>query len=71
MAKAENEAERFAKELPNSNGKFPAEAATHSLNAHRRRAITESLNEIYDRETSTLDPALMKAQLKSLGNEDW
>jgi hypothetical protein len=33
--------------------------------------ITESLNELYDTESSSVDPVLMKMQLSSIENRDW
>jgi len=40
---------------------------------HRRKGITEALNEVYaaDAEQSKLDPVLQKLQARSLNREDW
>jgi prevent-host-death family protein len=33
--------------------------------------LTEALNQVYETQESSLDPALLKAQLSSLENEAW
>lgn len=65
------EAERVAKRLKLSRSKLYARAIAEYVNTQKSKNVTERLNEIYQKESSKLDPVLRKLQLKSLPHEDW
>jgi hypothetical protein len=64
-------AETLAKKM----GVSLSELYTAALNAyvveHQKENITETLNQVYTDEPSTLDPELVKMQVISLEGEQW
>jgi metal-responsive CopG/Arc/MetJ family transcriptional regulator len=65
------EAEQFAQERGLSRSELYARALALYLQAHRRRTVTEALNQLYEQEPSVLDPDLRTAQAQGLPKEDW
>ena len=67
------EAEQLAKRLRVPRSRLYATAIASFVKHHRRKGITEALNEVYaaDAEQSKLDPVLQKLQARSLNREDW
>jgi metal-responsive CopG/Arc/MetJ family transcriptional regulator len=61
-----NEAETAARRLKISRSQLYAKAIAEFLNRKRDDAITESLNKLYSRQKANIDPALHRAQVKSL-----
>lgn len=41
------------------------------VNAHQMENVTEALNRVYERESSTLEPGLVALQVASIGDETW
>ena len=64
-------AEAAARRLRVSRSKLYATALADFLERQQSDTITERLNEIYKRRPAKLDPALHRAQLKSLQKESW
>jgi len=64
-------AERLAEQFGVSRSEFYVTALREYVAAHQYDRVTERLNEIYDQESSNLDPGLMELQLRSLPREDW
>jgi metal-responsive CopG/Arc/MetJ family transcriptional regulator len=64
------EAERASKRMGISRSRLYTMAIERLLEAQRSRGITESLNEIYKKEDSRLDPVWMAMQMTSLPPED-
>ena len=65
------EADAFAKRHGASRSKLYSDAVAEYLAKRRRQDITARLNEVYSREPSRLDPALRRAQARSIGPSDW
>ncbi len=63
-------AERFAERIGVSRSELYVTALREYVAAHRYDRVTERLNEVYEQESSNLDPTLMALQLRSLGRED-
>lgn len=66
-------AERTAKRLGVSRSELYVNAIRDYLERHSGERITEQLNEVYSdsRADGDLDPALMNAQTKTVGRDDW
>jgi metal-responsive CopG/Arc/MetJ family transcriptional regulator len=64
-------AEAAARRLRVSRSELYARALAEFLNGRRDNAITERLNEIYSRRQAKVDPALRRAQFKSLEKDAW
>ena len=64
-------AEAAARRLRVSRSELYAKAIAEFLKQRDDSAITERLNEVYSRQTAKLDPALHRAQLKSLEEDAW
>ena len=64
-------AEAAARRLRVSRSKLYATALADFLERQHSDAATERLNEIYKRRPAKLDPALHRAQLKSIQKESW
>jgi len=60
---------RVASGLPEVN--FYAKAIAEFLKQQDGSAITERLNEVYDRQRAKADSGLHRAQLKSLEKDAW
>ena len=64
-------AEKLARRLKKPRSQLYAEALAAFLSAHDPKAITENLNQLYTRISSTADPAFEKAQFETLPDETW
>jgi metal-responsive CopG/Arc/MetJ family transcriptional regulator len=64
-------AEAAARRLRVSRSELYAKAIAEYLKQQDDSAITERLNEVYSRQVAKLDPALHRAQLKSLEKDAW
>jgi metal-responsive CopG/Arc/MetJ family transcriptional regulator len=64
-------AERLAKELGMSRSELYTTAISAYIEAHRSNIVMASLNEIYTKEASTLDPVLLRMQVVTLDGENW
>ena len=64
-------AEATARKLSVSRSKLYATAIAEYLERRNADAITRRLDEIYGSQPAKLDPALLRAQLKSLDRESW
>jgi hypothetical protein len=64
-------AEAAARRLRVSRSELYAKAIAEYLKRQQSSAITERLNEVYSSCPAKLDPVLHRAQLKSLGKDDW
>jgi metal-responsive CopG/Arc/MetJ family transcriptional regulator len=64
-------AEAAARRLRVSRSELYAKAIAEYLKQQDDSAITERLNEVYSRQEAKLDPALHRAQLKSLKKDAW
>jgi metal-responsive CopG/Arc/MetJ family transcriptional regulator len=65
------EAELLAQELGLSRSQLYTKALQAYLRKYNRDRILEKLNQVYDQESSELDPMLNQMQLLSLPQEDW
>jgi metal-responsive CopG/Arc/MetJ family transcriptional regulator len=65
------QAEEAAKELKVSRSELYTTALREYLGEKRSEQIIERLNEVYDQESSTLDPMLVRLQTSSLPVEEW
>ena len=64
-------AEAAARRLRVSRSKLYATALADFLERQQANSITERLDEIYERRPAKLDPALHRAQVKSIQKESW
>ena len=64
-------AEAAARRLRVSRSQLYATAISEFLDRQQRNAVTERLNEVYSRRPAKVDPALHRAQLKSLDPDSW
>jgi len=64
-------AEQFAQEQGLSRSELYARAIQLYLQTHRYHGITDALNQVYEAESSTLDPAIAAAQAHILPRDDW
>ena len=64
-------AERLAAQLKVSRSQLYAQALAEYLGSRGADAVTEKLNAVYGSESSTLDPALKRAQSRAIGDEAW
>lgn len=65
------QAEALARRIGLSRDELYTQALRRLLDASRDDEITRQLNEIYDREDSAPDSALMQMQMTALRQEDW
>ncbi|MBI2906112.1 MAG: ChpI protein [Chloroflexi bacterium] len=67
------EAEELSKRLGMSRSQLYAKAVSFYVSEHRRKGITEALDEIYgtEQEEGKLDSRLLVLQLNSLPEEKW
>lgn len=65
------EAELAARRLRVSRSQFYATAIAEFLRGRDKNAVTERLNEVYSHRQAKLDPALHRAQLRSLDKGRW
>ena len=64
-------AETLGKRLGLSRSRLYATALADYMAKHRGSKTTERLNAVYAHETQSLDPALRRAQAKTIGREKW
>ena len=64
-------AEELAERLGVSRSELYATAVAEYIAASRSRGVTARLNEVYADHSSSLDPALERAQADSVGSEEW
>jgi metal-responsive CopG/Arc/MetJ family transcriptional regulator len=65
------QADAEARRLRVSRSELYAKAIEEFLKKQTGSAVTERLNEVYSRHTAKVDPALHRAQVKSLKKEVW
>ena len=65
------QAESAARRLRVSRSQLYATAISEFLDRQQTNAVTERLNEVYSRRPAKLDPALHRAQLRSLDKGSW
>ena len=64
-------ADHLAKRLGMSRSEFYSKAVSNFIAAHQNEAVTKSLDEIYEKESSSIDPFINMIQLRSISGEDW
>lgn len=65
------QAEELAQQLGLTRDELYTRALNSFLDSHCEDEITRSLNEVYSRVDSSLDPIVMQMQLTALDEEDW
>ncbi len=65
------QAEETARDLKMSRSQLYTTALREYLHEKQTAQITERLNQVYDEESSTIDPALVEMQTSSLHIEEW
>ncbi len=63
--------EHLAQQLGLSRSQLYADALSAYLSERGATAVTAKLNAIYAQESSTLDPAFARTQLRRFANETW
>jgi metal-responsive CopG/Arc/MetJ family transcriptional regulator len=66
-----DEAEKVAKRLKLSRSELYARAVAAFVEQQRASNITEKLDQIYGKVESGIDPELVRAQIRSLDEENW
>lgn len=66
-----DEAEKLAQRLGMSRSELYANAVSEYLLERNGEEVTRKLNEIYQKETSILEPVLHTLQFDSLPKDDW
>ncbi len=64
-------AERLAKELNMSLSEFYTAALAAYVATHQNGDITKTLDQVYAKEESALEPELVAIQIASIGEEKW
>lgn len=64
-------AEDYARAQGLSRSELFARALQVYLDAHQAEQITAALDQVYDTESSVLDPAFTAAQRRLLAGDDW
>lgn len=64
-------ADALAERLRMSRSQLFATAVAEYLAKHQSRKLTERLNAVYAAEPSALDPAVRRAQRRSMGQGPW
>ncbi len=64
-------AEHLAKRLGMSRSELFSRAVATYIEAHKSDRVRETLNQVYAKESSSLDLPLMEMQSASLLKEDW
>ena len=65
------DAESLAKKLGMARSELYTKAIKEFLDTYEYTEITETLNKLYSKKNSTLDPELTKMQFLSLDKEEW
>ena len=66
-----DEADRLARDLKVSRSQLYADALAAFMSERGAAAVREKLGAVYGVETAPLDPALVRAQSRSLADEAW
>jgi len=64
-------AEKLAHRLGMSRSELYAKAVAEYIQEHRNDKVTKKLDEIYEKESSTLDSTLMALQSDSILKDEW
>lgn len=64
-------AEHMAEQLNVSRSQLYAQALSEYLDKRQEAVITQRLNAVHGATLEGIDPAIKKAKLKVLGNEEW
>ena len=64
-------AERLARRLGMTRSRLYTKAVTEYIQKHKNDEVCEKLNEIYEKESSSLDPAMQAMQWASIDEEEW
>jgi len=64
-------ADELAQRMGVSRSHLYSVAIQRFVQDHDNEAITAKLNEVYDHESSTLDPVLQSIQARSIGKGEW
>ncbi|MDI6768122.1 MAG: hypothetical protein QMD04_00430 [Anaerolineales bacterium] len=64
-------AERLARRLGISLNELYTAALNAYVTEHQEGEVTEMLNQLYDAETSAMEPAMIQLQVNALGGETW
>ena len=64
-------AQRLAKELNMSLSEFYTAALAAYVATHQNGDITKTLDQVYAKEESALEPELVAIQIASIGEEKW
>jgi metal-responsive CopG/Arc/MetJ family transcriptional regulator len=64
-------AEAAARRLRVSRSQLYATALSEFLDRQQTNAVTERLNAVYSRRPAKVDPALHRAQMRSLDKDSW
>lgn len=64
-------AERLARRLGLTRSRLYTKAVTEYIQKHKNDFVCEKLNEIYERESSSLDSAIQAIQWGSIDEEEW
>lgn len=65
------QADAAARRLRISRSQLYATAVSEFLARQQDDAITERLNEVYSRQTAKVDPAMLRAQIRSFDKDSW
>jgi metal-responsive CopG/Arc/MetJ family transcriptional regulator len=64
-------ADELAQRLGVSRSELYATAVAEYVAKHRSQDVTTRLNEVFGKEPSGIDPALRRAQARSVGRSEW
>ena len=64
-------AEKLARRLGITRSRLYTKAVMEYIQKHRNDEVCEKLNEIYDKESSSLDQATQAMQWASIDEEEW
>jgi metal-responsive CopG/Arc/MetJ family transcriptional regulator len=64
-------AEKLAQRLGITRSELYANAVAEYLQNHRNDEVTKKLDEIYEKESSSLDTALLALQSNSIHKDEW
>jgi metal-responsive CopG/Arc/MetJ family transcriptional regulator len=64
-------AEQYAQQHGLSRSELYVQALQHYLRSHRYVGVTNALNQIYDQESSQIDPTVVAAQLHAVEQDNW
>jgi len=64
-------AERLARRLGMTRSRLYTKAVAEYIQKHRNDEVCEKLNEIYEKESSSLDQATQAMQWTSIEKEEW